>query len=161
AARGAEIDDADVVGVVDLDDGVHSTDGFVVEAEVSRGNLAELDDALRQLVLADQGVALKDSKREWDLDIRHATGLPSPVRGRRAIGLSATNLAIERSDTGPRARFPETIALSLTTLKIETCEPVQPARGSCVARYAPRTWWHSRARWQYAGCASRCPTGAS
>jgi len=43
AASRTEIDDADVVGARDLDDRVHATDGLVVEPEVRRRDLAELD----------------------------------------------------------------------------------------------------------------------
>ena len=41
----AEVDDAHVTGAVDLDDRVHAADRLVVELEVRRGHLAELDDA--------------------------------------------------------------------------------------------------------------------
>ena len=57
----AEVDDAHVTGAVDLDDRVHTADRLVIELEVRRGHLAELDDGQAQPLLADQLIAFVDA----------------------------------------------------------------------------------------------------
>jgi hypothetical protein len=49
---------------VDLDDRVHATDRLVIELEVRRWHLAELDDRQAQPLLADELVALEDAERQ-------------------------------------------------------------------------------------------------
>ena len=60
---GAEIDQRDGVAG-DLDDRVHAADRVVLETQVRRGDLADLDDRLGERLLAEELVATEDAERE-------------------------------------------------------------------------------------------------
>ena len=71
ALRRAEVDDAHVTGAVDLDDRVHAAHRLVIELEVRRGHLAELDDGQAQPFLADQLIAFEDAECEGNFCAGH------------------------------------------------------------------------------------------
>jgi hypothetical protein len=82
AAGRAEIDQVDLL-VLDLDDRVHATDRLVVDPEVGGRDLADLDHALGQHVLADQLAMLEDPKRQRELGVGHGKSSSWRARARR------------------------------------------------------------------------------
>ena len=77
-ARRAEVDDVDVTRARRLDDAVHARHGLVVETQVRRCELPDLDRALREDLLAHQLVPLVDLELDGDVRVGHGC---SPVAG--------------------------------------------------------------------------------
>ena len=61
----------DVVGAGHFDDRVHPRDGFIVDPQVGRSELPDLDHVLVEDLFADQLVPFEDLELEGDLDVGH------------------------------------------------------------------------------------------
>src|SRR5690606_1835113 len=112
--RRAEVDDAHVTGAVDLDDRVHAAHRLVVELEVRRGHLAELDDREAQPLLADELIALEGAEGERCFCAGHEV---LPVERLLRDGRGRQRAVVERTPTTALDRYRSSADLMISGMK--------------------------------------------